>query len=152
MGVFTPISRHAVFFANMQCLLDLLSIFETNFVTSGKLILRRTVGTGWEWWKACNALQWKQNVFLNLFWYFGQHTGYKFILDHEITHSVTTQSFPKNISYKHRDMQTYECAYQGVRNVTFTENVEYVLNKWSPLLRDRRQISLLILSEFKEIN
>ena len=46
MGVFTPISRHAVFFANMQCLLDLLSIFETNFVTSGKLILRRTVGTG----------------------------------------------------------------------------------------------------------
>ena len=35
-----------------------------------------------------------------------------------------------NISYPL--IQTRTCAYQGLRNVSFSENVLYVLNEWFP--------------------
>ena len=45
-----------------------------------------------------------------------------------ITHFVRTQNFRKtNISYPL--MRTRTCVYQGVRNVSFSENFAYVLNE-----------------------
>ena len=38
-----------------------------------------------------------------------------------IIHLVRTKNFPKKLTFK--------CAYQGVRNVSFSENFTYVVNK-----------------------
>ena len=47
--------------------------------------------------------------------------------DMEIIHLVRTQNFPKtSISYPL--IRTHTCAYQGVRNVSFSENFAYVLD------------------------
>ena len=49
-----------------------------------------------------------------------------------IMYLVRTQNFPKtNISDPL--IHTRMCAYQGVRNVSFSENFAYVLNEW-PLM------------------
>ena len=46
-----------------------------------------------------------------------------------VIHEVRTQNFPKtNIS--NPLILTRTCAYQGVRNVSFSENFAYVLNGW----------------------
>ena len=44
-----------------------------------------------------------------------------------IMHLVRMQNFPKTI-ISHPLIRTHTCAYQGVRNVSFLENVAYVLN------------------------
>ena len=48
-----------------------------------------------------------------------------------ITHFGRAQKFPKtNISYSL--ISSCTCSYLGVRNVIFSENFAYVLNRWSP--------------------
>ena len=48
---------------------------------------------------------------------------------------VRTQYFPKtNVSYPL--IRTHTCAYQGVENVSFSENFAYVLNE-QPLMQIR---------------
>ena len=41
-----------------------------------------------------------------------------------VIHEVRAQNFPKELLF------LTPCAYQGVRNVTFSENFVYVLNGW----------------------
>ena len=44
------------------------------------------------------------------------------------------ESFIQNITkLSEKSFTTSTCAYQGVRNVSFSENFAYVLNKWSLL-------------------
>ena len=53
-----------------------------------------------------------------------------------VIHLVRPQNFPKNYHFLNADMHTYvcvcarTCVYQGVRNVSLSENVTHVLNKW----------------------
>ena len=51
------------------------------------------------------------------------------LLWYEVIHSVHTQDFPKNSHFLHPDTYTPSCAYQGVRNVSFSENFAYILNE-----------------------
>ena len=54
----------------------------------------------------------------------------KICLNLGIIHLVRKQIFREtNISYPL--IRTSTCAYQGVRNVSFSENFAYVLNEWS---------------------
>ena len=49
---------------------------------------------------------------------------------YKITYLVRAQKFLKsNISYPL--IRTLMCAYQGLRNVSFSENLAYELNEWS---------------------
>ena len=45
----------------------------------------------------------------------------------EIIHLVRLQNFPKNYTL----IRIRTCAYQGVRNISFSENFANVLNEWS---------------------
>ena len=64
---------------------------------------------------------------------------------HGIIHLVRTQNFPKtNVSCPLINTSTY--AYQGFRNVSFSENFAYVLNEWL-LLNCFRFFVLLILPD-----
>ena len=47
-------------------------------------------------------------------------------------HLVSTQNFPKNSHFLPL-WYARTCAYQGVRNVSFSENFAYILNGWSPV-------------------
>ena len=50
-----------------------------------------------------------------------------------IIYLVRTQNLPKNQRFSPPDMHT--CEYQGVRNASFSENLEHALNELSPELR-----------------
>ena len=45
---------------------------------------------------------------------------------------MRTQNFRKNISYPL--ICTRTCTYQGIRNVSFSENFAYLLNEWSHIV------------------
>ena len=67
----------------------------------------------------------------------------------EIIDLVRTQNFPKNQHFLPPDTYTYvRCVYQGVRNVSFSENVAYVLNEWPPEVQQNR-ISNFAIDGFK---
>ena len=44
---------------------------------------------------------------------------------------VHTQIFPKNLTFV-IPWYVHTCAYQGIRNVSFSKNFGYVLNEWCP--------------------
>ena len=48
-----------------------------------------------------------------------------------IIHLIRTQNFPKNYSISYPLIRARMRAYQGVRNVSFSENFASVLNEWS---------------------
>ena len=52
-----------------------------------------------------------------------------------IIHLVRTQNFPKNYRFLFPDSKR-PCAYQDVRNISFSEDFAYALNEW-PLLDSR---------------
>ena len=54
-----------------------------------------------------------------------------------IIHLVRTQNFSKT-TISHPLIRTLTFAYQGVRNVSFSENFAYVLNEWSFYANQRK--------------
>ena len=60
--------------------------------------------------------------------------------------------FIKPAAWKFYQINLRTCAYQGGRNVSFSENVAFVLNKWSPLRKVMRQNLALLMILYLNIS